>query len=380
MSRSRKAKILFLVTEDWYFLSHRLPVARAARDASMQVVVATNVTDHGDAIRDEGFHLFPLQFRRRSLNPLHEARTLIELFRLYRQEQPDLVHHVAIKPVLYGSFIAWLLGIPVAVNALTGLGFVFTSSTWRARLLHPFVCFGLRFFLNRVNGKVIVQNPDDLRALEKAAHVSHERMKVIPGSGVDTDCFLALPEPTGAPITVAMVARMLIDKGVLDLIEAARLLRSQGMSLRVLLFGMPDPENPTSIPKAQLEAWTAEGIAEWRGFEEDVRHIWQEAHIAVLPSYREGLPKSLLEAAACGRPVITTDTPGCREVVRSNETGLLVPSRNSEALANAISRLAQDQELRTSMGKKGRVFVEESFSERLVVKQTMALYHDLLGY
>ena len=190
----------------------------------------------------------------------------------------------------------------------------------------------------------------------------------------------ALPEPTGAPITVAMVARMLIDKGVLDLIEAARLLRSQGMSLRVLLFGMPDPENPTSIPKAQLEAWTAEGIAEWRGFEEDVRHIWQEAHIAVLPSYREGLPKSLLEAAACGRPVITTDTPGCREVVRSNETGLLVPSRNSEALANAISRLAQDQELRTSMGKNGRVFVEESFSERLVIKQTMALYHDLLGY
>ena len=252
MSRSRKAKILFLVTEDWYFLSHRLPVARAARDASMQVVVATNVTDHGDAIRDEGFHLFPLQFRRRSINPLHEARTLIELFRLYRQEQPDLVHHVAIKPVLYGSFIAWLLGIPVAVNALAGLGFVFTSSTWRARLLHPFVCFGLRFFLNRVNGKVIVQNPDDLRALEKAAHVSHERMKVIPGSGVDTDCFLALPEPTGAPITVAMVARMLIDKGVLDLIEAARLLRSQGMSLRVLLFGMPDPENPTSIPKGPI--------------------------------------------------------------------------------------------------------------------------------
>lgn len=379
MSRSRKAKILFLVTEDWYFLSHRLPVARAARDAGMQVVVATNVTNHGDKIRDEEFYLSPIRFRRRSFNPLHEARTLIELFRLYRQEQPDLVHHVAIKPVLYGSFIAWLLGIPVTVNALAGLGFVFTSSTWRARLLRPFIGFGLRFFLNRVNGKVVVQNPDDLRALEKVAHVRHEQMKVIPGSGVDMDRFLTLPEPTSAPITVAMVARMLIDKGVLDLIEAAHLLRSQGLPLRVLLFGMPDPENPTSIPKAQLEAWTVEGIAEWRGFEEDVRLIWQEAHIAVLPSYREGLPKSLLEAAACGRPVIATDTPGCREVVRSNETGLLVPPKDSEALANAIARLAQDPELRTSMGRQGRVFVEESFSERLIVKQTMALYHDLLG-
>ena len=378
MSRSRKAKILFLVTEDWYFFSHRLPVARAARDAGMQVVVATNVTHNGDAIRDEGFHLFPLRLRRHSLNPFHEVLTLIELFRLYRQEQPDLVHHVAMKPVLYGSFIAWLLGIPVAVNALAGLGFVFTSSMWRARILYPFVCFGLRFLLNRVNGKVIVQNPDDLRALEKAAHVSHERMKIIPGSGVDTDHLLALPEPTSTPITVAMVARMLIDKGVLDLIEAARLLRSQGIALRVLLFGMPDSENPTSIPETQLETWTAEGVAEWRGFEEDVRRIWQEAHIAVLPSYREGLPKSLLEAAACGRPVITTDAPGCREVVRSNETGLLFQPGDVEALANAMARLATDASLRTSLGKQGRIFVEESFSERLVVKQTMTLYHDLL--
>jgi len=379
MSRSRKAKILFLVTEDWYFLSHRLPIARAALGANMQVVVATNVTNHGDEIRDKGFHLSPIRLRRHSLNPLHEVRTLIQLFRLYRQEQPDLVHHIAIKPVLYGSFIAWLLKIPVTVNALTGLGFVFTSSTWRARLLHPFVCFGLRFFLNRLNGKVIVQNPDDMHALEEMAHVRHEQIKVISGSGVDTNRFLALPEPISTPIVVAMVARMLTDKGVLDLIEAARLLRNQGQSLRILLFGMPDAENPTSISKTQLEAWTTEGVAEWRGFEKDVQRIWKEAHIAVLPSHREGLPKSLLEAAACGRPIITTDTPGCREVVRSNETGLIVPPRDPEALANAIACLAKDQELRTSMGKQGRVFIEESFSERLVIRQTIDLYRDLLG-
>lgn len=379
MSPSRKAKILFLVTEDWYFCSHRLPIARAARDAGMAVAVATNVTKHGAAIRDEGFDLIPLPFRRRGLNPFREVGTCIALFRIYRKERPDLVHHVAIKPVLYGSFAAWVLRVPVTVNALAGLGFVFTSPNWRARLLRPLVRFGLGFLLNRVTGKAIVQNADDRKTLEERAGVDPKRMVVIPGSGVDTERFQALPDPAGRPVALAMVSRMLADKGVPDLIAAARALRNQGASLRVLLFGMPDEENPTSIPASQLEAWTAEGIVEWRGFESDVRRIWQEAHFAVLPSYREGLPKSLLEAAACGRAVIATDVPGCRDVVRPEETGLLVPPGNAGALAKAILRLSEDENLRVGMGKQGRAFVAQNFSERLVVEQTMALYRDLLG-
>lgn len=379
MSDPRKAKILFLVTEDWYFCSHRLPIARAARDAGMEVVVATRVSDRAEAIRAEGFRLLPIGLRRRSFNPFREAAALAELVRLYRHERPDLVHHVAMKPVLYGSFAAWLCGGLTAVNALAGLGFVFASSNLRARALRPFVRFALRFLLNRVNGKVVLQNPDDRRALQETAGIKPERMMVIPGSGVDTTHFQPLPEPPGASIGVAMVARMLAVKGVYDLIAAARLLARRDKRVRVFLYGMPDPDNPTSIPRAQLEAWTAEGIVEWRGFEVDVRRIWREAHIAVLPSYGEGVPKSLLEAAACGRPVVTTDAPGCREVVRPDETGLLVPPGEVEALAGALARLAGDEALRRAMGEKGRRFVEATFSERLVVTQTMALYRELLA-
>ncbi|MEW5703856.1 MAG: glycosyltransferase family 4 protein [Pseudomonadota bacterium] len=379
MSDPRKAKILFLVTEDWYFCSHRLPIARAARDAGMEVVVATRVSDRAEAIRAEGFRLLPIGLRRRSFNPFREVAALAELVRLYRRERPDLVHHVAMKPVLYGSFAAWLCGGLTAVNALAGLGFVFASSNLRARALRPFVRFALRFLLNRVNGKVVLQNPDDRRALQETAGIKPERMMVIPGSGVDTTHFQPLPEPPGASIGVAMVARMLAVKGVYDLIAAARLLARRDKRVRVLLYGMPDPDNPTSIPRAQLEAWTAEGIVEWRGFEVDVRRIWREAHIAVLPSYGEGVPKSLLEAAACGRPVVTTDAPGCREVVRPDETGLLVPPGEVEALAGALAHLAGDEALRRAMGEKGRRFIEATFSERLVVTQTMALYRELLA-
>ncbi len=379
MSDPRKAKILFLVTEDWYFCSHRLPIARAARDAGMEVVVATRVSDRAEAIRAEGFRLLPIGLRRRSFNPFREVAALAELVRLYRRERPDLVHHVAMKPVLYGSFAAWLCGGLTAVNALAGLGFVFASSNLRARALRPFVRFALRFLLNRVNGKVVLQNPDDRRALQETAGIKPERMMVIPGSGVDTTHFQSLPEPPGASIGVAMVARMLAVKGVYDLIAAARLLARRDKRVRVLLYGMPDPDNPTSIPRAQLEAWTAEGIVEWRGFEVDVRRIWREAHIAVLPSYGEGVPKSLLEAAACGRPVVTTDAPGCREVVRPDETGLLVPPGEVEALAGALAHLAGDEALRRAMGEKGRRFIEATFSERLVVTQTMALYRELLA-
>ncbi len=380
MGEEKPLRILYFVTEDWYFCSHRLAIARAAREAGMEVFVATHVTAHGEQILAEGFHLIPLHLRRQSLSPFTEIRVLVELFRTYRSVKPDLAHHVAMKPVIYGSLIAWIQSVPVVVNALTGLGFVFASTTRKAALLRFFVRWALRLLLHRVNGKALLQNRDDFHALKKLVNLAEDRMALIPGSGVDTSHFSPLAEPGPVPITVAMVSRMLLDKGVRELVEAGRLLQRWDTPIHVLLAGMPDPENPTSLSKEELESWNREETIDWLGFCDDVREIWKKAHIAVLPSYYgEGIPKSLLEAAACARPIITTDAPGCREVVRSNETGLLVPSRNSEALANAISRLAQDQGLRTSMGKQGRVFVEESFSERLIVKQTMALYHDLLG-
>ena len=379
MSEKEPRKILYFVTEDWYFWSHRLAIARAARAAGMEVFVATNVNAHGEKIRAEGFHLIPLRLRRRGLNPFLEFFVLVRLFGIYRSVKPDLVHHVAMKPVLYGSLIAWLQGTPAVVNALTGLGFVFSSATRKAALLRFFVRRALRFLLDRVNGAAILQNRDDFQALKEFTYLDEARMVLIPGSGVDMNHFTPLTEPEGAPITVAMVSRMLLDKGVRELVEAARLLHRRGSPVRVLLAGTPDPENPTSLSQAELEAWNREEPIDWLGFCDDVRTIWQKAHIAALPSYYgEGIPKSLLEAAASARPIVTTDAPGCREVVLPEKTGLLVPPRNVEALADAIARLAKDPALRLAMGKEGRAYVEETFSERLVIERTLGLYRKLL--
>lgn len=373
-----RPKLLYLVTEDWYFWSHRLPIARAARAAGFDVAVATRVTDHGPRIRGEGFRLLPIGLRRGSRNPAREAAALAEIVRLYRRERPDLVHHVALKPTLYGALAAALTGVPAAVNALTGMGFVFTSTRLRARLLRPAVEAGFRLLLNRPGSRLVLQNPDDARMLTEAGVIAPERVVVIRGSGVDTAAFAPAPEPDGTPVA-ALISRMLWDKGVGETVEAARLLKERGVGVRVLLVGDPDPDNPASIPRARLEAWRAEGLVEWRGHVDDVAALLRRVHIAVLPSYREGLPKSLLEAAASGRPIVASDVPGCREITRQGENGLLVPVRDARALADAIARLAGDPALRWRMGRRGRALVEEAFSEAAVADRTLALYREMLA-
>jgi glycosyltransferase involved in cell wall biosynthesis len=379
--------ILYLVTEDWYFWSHRLPFARAARESGYRVVVATRVTDHGARIRDEGFVLRPLSWRRRGVHPWGELRAVREIIRVYREEQPDLVHHVALKPSLYGSIAAWAARVPAVVNALTGLGYVFLSGAAKARLARPFVGAALGRLFRRPNSRLIVQNPVDLERLVGAGIVDAEHAVLIRGSGVDTERLRPAPEPKGppeGPIIVALVARMLKDKGVNELVEAARILKreghgeGQGQVLRVLLAGAPDPENPTSIPEERLRAWHREGVVEWLGPVADVAALWAGAHIAVLPSHYEGLPKSLLEAAACGRPMVAADVSGCREIVREGETGFLVPVGDAPALARAIRRLAADPDLRRRLGRAARRRVEESYAESVVVAETLALYRSLI--
>lgn len=370
-------KLLYLVTEDWYFCSHRLPIARAAREAGAEIAVATRVGDQGERIEAEGFRLIPIFLRRRSRNPLREARAILEIVRIYRRERPDLVHHVALKPTLYGALAATLTGVPAVINALTGLGFVFISPGWSARILRPLVRGFLRLVLNRPASRLILQNPDDKGLLEGAGVIAPERVVLIPGSGVDTARFAPAPEPPGTPVAV-LVSRMLWDKGVGETVAAARMLRDRGVPLRVVLVGDPDPENPASVPLEQLRRWQAEGAVEWRGHVDDVAAVLREAHIAVLPSYREGLPKSLLEAAAAGRPIVASDVPGCREIARHGENGLLVPVRDARALAAALERLAGDGELRRRLGRRGREMVEEGYSEAAVVARTLALYRAML--
>lgn len=384
----RRPKLLFFVTEDWYFCSHRLPLARAARDAGYDVRVATRVAAHGETIRAEGFGLIPLRHFNRSIgNPIRELASLIEIVRIYHREKPDLIHQIAIKPALLGSLAARLVALgkrrgPRMINMIAGLGSIFTSRSLKARLLRPPVKLAIRLLLNRPNARVIVQNPEDGQLLTGGGLVAPERLALIKGSGVDLAHYAATPEPAtdeGHPPIAAQVSRMIWDKGAGVLVEAARLLRARGVALRVILAGTPDPENMATIPEAQLRAWHDEGIVEWVGFCDDVPGLWRDSHIAVLPSwYGEGVPKSLLEAAAAARPMVAVDGPGLREVVIDGETGLLVPPRDAGALADALARLVGDEALRRRMGDAARARAERNFGDDRVVAATMAVYRDLL--
>ncbi len=367
-------KLLFLVTEDWYFCSHRLPVARAARAAGFDVVVATRVDRHGQRIRDQGFRLVALPWRRRSRHPLRELAALQSLWTLYRREAPDIVHHIALKPAAYGALVA-PRGLPT-VSTVAGLGYLSTSAQLRARVLRPALRLMLTRLCRRPGARVVVQNPDDRAALVDTGVVGGDKVAVIRGSGVDLDRFAPSEEPEG-PVTATMVARMLWSKGVGEMVEAARLLRARGSVVRMVLVGDPDDENPESVPVETLRAWSREGFIEWLGVRDDMPAVLRATHIAVLPTYREGLPMTLLEAAASGRAIVATDVPGCREIVRHGENGLLVPSKDARALADAIEALANDPARRARMGRHGRE-IAAAFGEDVVVAETLALYRAML--
>ncbi|HZR02066.1 MAG TPA: glycosyltransferase family 4 protein [Burkholderiales bacterium] len=366
-------RLLYVVTEDWYFCSHRLPLAIAARQAGYEVGVATRVSSHGDRIVAAGIRLYPLNIVRRSHNVLQEARTILDLCRLYRAVRPDIVHHVAIKPVLYGSLAARLVGVPKVVNAIAGLGYVFSSQDARARLLRPAVEIAYRILLEGSGRRVILQNEDDVELLTRRGVVCPQQVALIRGSGVDLMHFAPADEPAGIPLVV-LPARMLKDKGVFEFVEAARMLKSQGITARFALVGDTDPENPSAVEGEQLKRWQDEGIVEWWGWQDDMNRVFQQSAIVCLPSWREGLPKALIEAASVGRPLIACDVPGCREVVRHDDNGLLVPVRNPESLACAIAALLKDARARARMGARSRQRAVEEFSIDGVIERTLELY------
>lgn len=370
-----KPVLAYVVTEDWYFLSHRLPMARAARAAGYDVHVITHVTRGGEAIAAEGFKLHPVVWRRGSVHPLGFISNIRAVRAVYRAINPALVHNVALQPTIVGSLAAQ--GLPcVRLNALAGLGFSFTSATLKARLLRPVLRTLLRYVLGHRNAAVLVQNPDDRAAVESLG-VAPGKVFVIPGSGVETDQFVPLPEPEGE-VAAAFVGRLLDDKGVRTLVAAHDILMRRGQPVRLLIAGDPDPANPVSIPPQEIAAWAKRPGIEVLGHVGDIRDVWKRAHIAVLPSRREGLPKSLLEAAACGRPIVATDVPGCREIARPGVNAILVPPDHAQALADAITRLALNPALRASYGQAGRSLVEQEFSTDVVGRQISAVYSRLV--
>jgi glycosyltransferase involved in cell wall biosynthesis len=370
------ARILYVVTEDWYFLSHRLPMARAAKAAGYEVHVATRLNRGKDAIEAEGFTPHSLSWQRGSLSPTHSLSGVAELRKLLRALEPQILHNISLKPVLLGGIAS--LGLPsiAVVNSLTGLGTLFVGNHRKSELTRPLVIAALKALLKRPNCRTIVQNPDDKRFV-LGLGVPERSVDLIPGSGVDTVYFTPLPEPP-LPVTAAYAGRMLADKGVITLIQAYSLATSRGAKLQLLLAGDTDKENPGSLAPEQLREFASAFGIRWLGHVADIRDVWAKAHFAVLASRREGLPKSLLEAAACGRPMVATDTPGCREIAIRGETALTFPVDDAEALAAAMTEMAGDAEMRARFGERARALVEEKFSAEVIGKEIVALYRTLV--
>jgi glycosyltransferase involved in cell wall biosynthesis len=370
-------KLMFVVNVDWFFLSHRLPIALEALRQGYQVHIATCLTDKLDELNRHGFVVHPLSLDRSSAGLGNALRTMVELWSVLKFVRPDVLHLVTIKPVLLGGLVARLAKVPAVVAAISGLGFVFLANGAKAVVRRCLVCELYRLALGHHNLKVIFQNLDDRASLAKLAQIPEQKLEMIRGSGVDLAQYYQTPLPPGMPV-VLFVARLLADKGVREFVQAARLLKQQGVSARFCLVGSLDPANPASLADAELKQWANEGVVELWGKRSDIPEVLRSAHIVVLPSYREGLPKTLLEAAACGRAVVTTDVPGCRDAIDPGVTGLLVPVRNATALAETVKGLINDPARCQAMGNAGRALAERSFDVRQVVAKHLRIYQELI--
>ena len=370
-------KLAFLVTEDWAFWRHRRPMACAARDAGFDVHLITKVGDRAEPIRRDGFTLHHVDFRRGSLSPGATLQSARAIRRILIELKPDLIHNIALKPLVVGSLAATGLNLCGVVSSINGLGSAFIPTTISGGLVRHGLSQMMKVLLARPNARVIVQNPEDFTAV-KALGIDVRHLVIIPGSGVDCESLVPLPEPPPEPIRIAFVGRMLDDKGLQSLMRAHALLVARGEKIELMLAGEPGFENPTSITREEFLAWSHRPLVRCLGHVETIVDVWRRAHIAVLPSRGEGLPKSLLEAAACGRPVIGTDVPGCREIVLHDQTGLMVPVNDDLALAHAIAELAHNAAKRERMGRAARLLTEARFSSVDIGLQTVAVYRSLL--
>jgi len=380
-------KIILFANTEWYLFNFRLSLARALQAQGHEVLLISPPGEYGARLQALGFRWEALPMDRKSLNPLQELRLLAHLCQLYRREQPALVHHFTIKCVVYGSIAALVARVPARVNAVAGMGYVFTNEAFKARVLRPVVRGLMRFVLDERGARLILQNNDDMAAFAKAGLARPALTRLVMGSGVDLVRFTPRGVSTqtsrlgqeAAPMRVLLAARLLWDKGIAEYVEAARQLQAKGLPIRFLLAGAPDPGNPAAIPQATLDAWQAEGLVELLGQVSDMAALFATVDMAVLPSYREGLPKSLIEAAACALPLVTTDVPGCREVVTHEVDGLLVPVKDAVALAQAIERLHLNPVFARQLGLSARARALREFDEKIVISQTLAVYGELLG-
>ena len=367
---------MFVVNVDWFFLSHRLPIALGALANGFEVHIACCLTDRREEMEKAGLVIHPLTLVRGKASAFSNVSSFLEILSLFRRVRPDIVHLVTIKPVLFGSVAARLAGIRSVVAAISGLGFIFINPGVAGLIQRAIVGLVYRFSLAKTNLKVIFQNFDDRDMICHLAHVPASKVVMICGSGVDLDEYSALPRCDGVPV-VMLAARLLRDKGVMEFVEAAGLLQAYGCQARFCLVGEIDPDNPASLTAEDMTRLKEQRVVEAWGQSSNMAEVLRAASIVVLPSYREGFPKVLLEAAACGRAVITTDVPGCRDAIKPGVSGLLVPPRDAAALAEAIGTLLDDPERCTTMGCAGRILAEREFNVAQVVNQHLDIYREL---
>lgn len=366
-----------MVNTDWGFLAYRLPIALEAKRLGWQVFVATPDTGDAHLIKKAGLNHITLDMSRKGFNPFEEIITIYEFWKLYRNLSPQIVHHVTVKPIIYGSIVAAFLNRSYIVNAISGLGYVFTSLP-KNNMVRFITTFLYQIALNKPKSKTIFQNPDDLNPFIQEGMVEKSKTRLILGSGVNCSVF-SPAEATSTEKMVMLPSRMLFDKGIYEFVAAVSILKSDFPDVRFVLVGRADDGNPALIPTKQLRAWEMSGLIEWWGYKRNMHEVLNMASIVVLPSYREGLPKVLLEAAACNKPIITTNVPGCKEIVRHEVNGLLIPARDEVALAEAIRRLLENPGFAAELGLKGREIVQKEFSEELVVEKTFEVYDLLLA-
>jgi glycosyltransferase involved in cell wall biosynthesis len=376
-SRLRGLRVLLVGNDPEYFLMHRLPLVRALAAGGIDLHVAIPFVRDDPRFKGHEFTLHPLSLHRGSVNPFGELRTARELAALNKRIRPTLLHHITLKPVLYGSAVARACGTPHVVNSITGLGYVFSRDTAPARTLRALVLPLMRYGCNRSNVTMLFENTDDRDVYCSLGITELSRCHIVPSSGIEPEHYPAHEHRPGA-VTVMLLGRMLWDKGVREFVEAARRVRAQLHEVSFVLVGGTDP-NPESIPEAQLQGWHQEGVVEYWGWRSDVPGTLGRADILCLPSYREGLPRALLEGGASGLALVATDVPGCRDAVVDGVSGLLVPLRDPEALANAILTIGRDFERRKAMGAAARVHATARFSVTSVVAQTCAVYSEALG-
>lgn len=373
-----KNRLLFVVNDIEFFISHRLPIAIAAKKSGFEVHLAAAFVGNVKLIHDAGIIYHKLNVKRGRASLLADTLLFFELLSIYKAVKPQIVHHVTIKPLIFGGIVSRLTRVPAVVYAFSGLGYVFIDQGIRACIRKYIVKLAYRISLSHKNGKVIFQNPDDNHLFLNNKILKEENTTVIAGSGVDLNIFHPSTEPDEPPV-VLLVSRMIRDKGICEFVESAKTLKEEGFKARFVLVGDNKTENPSVISTSQLEEWQKNKIIEWWGRRDNMQNVFSNAHIVCLPSYREGLPKVLIEAAASGKPIVTTNVPGCREVVTDGYNGLLVSPRDSKTLTTALKKLIANRKLRVKMGIKGRKIAEQQFSIEKIVGQILEIYSTLLS-